>query len=118
MKYGKGEHSSGKLTDKLRQCRKLWWKLQAPAPGGLLVCGPEGSGKSALVALMGQILANHPVCETHVIHIDCRGIETETLSSAKEELEKQVCARSVSNSCFNAVSFGLCYSWQCFHAAR
>ena len=71
-------------------CRKLWWKLQAPPPGGLIICGPTGSTRSGLATLLGQVLASHTDCRTHVVHVDCQSIEIDTLSSAKEQLQEQV----------------------------
>lgn len=72
------------------QCRKQWWKLRVPPPGGLLVCGTTISSRTALTGLLGDVLAHHPDCQAHVVHVDCQSIETETLSSAEEELEKHV----------------------------
>lgn len=70
--------------------RQAWWKLRAPAPGGLLICGPSGSGKSALTAMLSHVLESHPQCRVHVVHIDCQAVETNTLATAKDHLEAQV----------------------------
>ena len=71
-------------------CRKAWWKLRAPKPGGLLVCGPAGSGKSALTGALGALLAGHPDCQAHFVQVNCQEIETDTLNNALEQLEAKV----------------------------
>ncbi|BDA47966.1 probable peroxisome biogenesis factor 1 [Coccomyxa sp. Obi] len=63
--------------------RRLLWTADAPPPGGLLVCGPAGSGKTALVRACAQALGRHPLCRTHVVWVNCRDVETETLAKAK-----------------------------------
>ena len=65
------------------------------SPGGLLICGPARSGKSALAALLGRLLAGHPDCQAHIIHISCRDVETDTLAHARDQLTPLVGLRSV-----------------------
>ncbi|CAK0784927.1 hypothetical protein CVIRNUC_008132 [Coccomyxa viridis] len=66
--------------------RCLLAALDGPAPGGLLVCGPPGSGKSGLVAAVAHALSQDTMCRTHVVWIRCGEIETETLGKAKAHL--------------------------------
>jgi hypothetical protein len=40
--------------------------------------------------MMSHILESHPECQAHVVHIDCQAVETDTLSTAKDQLETQV----------------------------
>ena len=70
--------------------RKGWWKLGVPSPGGVLICSPTASSRSGLAALLGEVLAQHEQCLTHIVHIDCQDIETDTLSSALNQLGEQV----------------------------
>ncbi|KAK9907564.1 hypothetical protein WJX75_006024 [Coccomyxa subellipsoidea] len=63
--------------------RRMLWAAKAPPPGGLLVCGPAGSGKTALIRKCAQALERHPLCRTHVVWVNCREVETSTLAKAK-----------------------------------
>ncbi len=42
-----------------------------------------GAGRTALVRACAQALGRHPLCRTHVVWVDCRDVETETLAKAK-----------------------------------
>eukprot|EP00884_Botryococcus_braunii_P019130 jgi/Botrbrau1/5900/Bobra.0366s0078.1 len=50
-------------------CRKELWRMRARAPGGLLLCGPTGSGKSDLLTVLERVLTSDLNCLTHVVHI-------------------------------------------------
>ena len=45
--------------------------------------GLSGVGKTALVRACAQALDRHPLCRTHVVWVNCRDVETETLAKAK-----------------------------------
>lgn len=51
---------------------QLFWKSSAvPPPGGLLVVGGKGSGKTALLERSAAVLAEHPTTRCHVSRINC-----------------------------------------------
>ncbi|KAK9837165.1 hypothetical protein WJX81_007626 [Elliptochloris bilobata] len=62
-------------------------RLQAPPPGGLLICGAAGSGKSGLAALVADMLAKDPHCHAHVVWVACGSIQAEPLSQAQRKME-------------------------------
>lgn len=68
-----------------------------PRPGGLLVSGPAGSGKSALVAAAGQALELHPQCLTHTVMVKCREMTWEGGSHAQALISAKVNWRLAGN---------------------
>ncbi len=58
----------------------------APRPGGLLVCGPAGSGKSALLASAAAALRQHPECLTYTVTVSCRDISAESAGQAQAQI--------------------------------
>lgn len=62
----------------------------APRPGGLLVCGPAGSGKSALLAAAAAALQQHPECLTYTVTISCRDISAESARQAQAQILPKV----------------------------
>lgn len=85
------KHCTGKLSRPAALvCRQAWWQLRAPAPGGLLICGPTGSGTTELAKLLGDVLTQHPDCLAHVVHVDCASVDQDTLHSAQHTLSAKV----------------------------
>ncbi len=62
-----------------------------PKPGGLLVSGPAGSGKSALVDAMGQALQRHQQCLAYPVMVRCREITIEGPGHAQALISAKVC---------------------------
>ncbi|PRW56943.1 peroxisome biogenesis 1 isoform X1 [Chlorella sorokiniana] len=70
--------------------RSLLQSWGAPRPGGLLVCGPAGSGKSALLAGAAAALQAHPECLTYCVTVSCREISAEAASQAQAQILPKV----------------------------
>eukprot|EP00887_Chlorella_sp_A99_P002124 scaffold21.g2124.t1 len=66
--------------------RSLLQSWGVPKPGGLLVAGPPGSGKSALAALLAAALRRHPQCLTHTVVVSCRELAAEGAHHAQTHL--------------------------------
>ena len=69
--------------------RSLLHAWGTPRPGGLLITGPQGSGKSALVAAVGAALQAHPECLTHVVVVNCRELQAEGTAQARALISPQ-----------------------------
>jgi hypothetical protein len=52
--------------------QKFWKGAVVPPPGGILVSGGKGSGKSALLERCAAALAEHPSTLCHVSRMNCR----------------------------------------------
>lgn len=61
-----------------------------PRPGGLLVSGPAGSGKSALMAAAARALQRHPQCLAHSVVVSCREVGAEGAGHAQALLSAKV----------------------------
>ena len=47
-------------------------ELGCPCPGGLLISGPPGCGKTGLAELVAHTLQHHPQSLTHTVIINCQ----------------------------------------------
>lgn len=54
-----------------------------PPPGGVLISGARGTGKTALLERAGAWLAEHPATMTHICRMDCRGMAGDKLKKAR-----------------------------------
>lgn len=54
--------------------RSMMYSWNAPHPGGVLISGPAGSGKAALVEALAATLHHRVDCLTHTVRIDCRSV--------------------------------------------
>ncbi|KAL4452226.1 hypothetical protein ABPG75_007888 [Micractinium tetrahymenae] len=70
--------------------RSLLQSWGAPRPGGLLVCGPAGSGKSGLLVAAAAALRQHPECLTYTVTVSCRDISAEGASQAQAQILPKV----------------------------
>ena len=70
--------------------RSLLQSWGAPRTGGLLVCGPAGSGKSALLAAAADMLQRHPQCLTYRVTLSCRDISAEGASQVQAQILPKV----------------------------
>lgn len=52
----------------------FWKDATVPAPGGILVSGGRGSGKSALLERCAAYLGSHPATMCHVSRMSCRSM--------------------------------------------
>ncbi|KAK9829370.1 hypothetical protein WJX72_005440 [[Myrmecia] bisecta] len=66
------------------------YQLGSCAPGGLLICGTSGSGKTGLARLLAGQLEAHPACLAHVVHVDCGSLATESADAIKRQLSPLV----------------------------
>ena len=73
----KRQEGASLLCDRKLWCTTLLQAWGVPRPGGLLVSGPPGSGKSALVAAAAAALQRHPQCLTYPVVVRCREITAE-----------------------------------------
>ncbi|KAJ3044723.1 Peroxisome biosynthesis protein pex1 [Rhizophlyctis rosea] len=78
------------LGEGVRYARsRLGWGLlrkDLGAPGGLLVYGAHGSGKSALAKSIAQAMSRDPNILARVIHINCEKLHNQPLGKVKEKL--------------------------------
>ena len=70
--------------------RSLLQSWGAPRPGGLLVCGPAGSGKSAVLSAAARALQRHPECLTYTVTLSCREVSAEGASQAQAQILPKV----------------------------
>jgi DNA replication protein DnaC len=75
--------------------RSLLQSWGAPRPGGLLVCGPAGSGKSAVLAAAASALRRHPECLTYTVTLSCREVSAEGASQAQAQILPKVMWRGL-----------------------
>ena len=68
------EAPSSRSEKPLPGCRRALLEAGAPLPGGLLLCGPPGCGKSSLLRLVGDALRTQTDCQAHVVFISCRTV--------------------------------------------
>lgn len=54
------------------------------------MCGPAGSGKSALLAGAAAALQAHPECLTYCVTVSCREISAEGASQAQAQILPKV----------------------------
>ena len=66
--------------------RSLLQSWGVPKPGGMLVSGPPGSGKSALAAVLGSVLLRHQECLTYTVVVSCRELTAEGTPQARAQL--------------------------------
>nr|BAD09074.1 putative peroxisome biogenesis protein PEX1 [Oryza sativa Japonica Group] len=78
---------------------RLFDQLKLPFPGHVLVLGPRGSGKTALVRAAAKYFEDHKEILAHVIYIDCSKL---TVGKAKET--KQTIEDSISEALLHAPS--------------
>ena len=71
-------------------CRCAWCQLGLPAPGGMLICGPQGSGQADLAALLTARLSGHQQCHTHVVRVACSTLHATTLPRTLQTLAPAV----------------------------
>lgn len=62
-----------------QQSQRFWKGATVPAPGGILVAGSRGSGKSALLERCATFLAQHPKTMCHVSRMNCRAMAGDKL---------------------------------------
>jgi hypothetical protein len=81
--------------------RSLLQSWGVPRPGGLLVCGPAGSGKTALLAATAAVLGAHPECLTYTVTLSCRELSAEGAQQAQAQILPKVgaCGQMVSHCC-------------------
>jgi hypothetical protein len=52
--------------------QRFWKSAAVPPPGGVLVSGGRGAGKTALLERCAAAMAEHPACMCHVSRMQCR----------------------------------------------
>ena len=62
-----------------QQSQRFWKGATVPAPGGILVAGSRGSGKTALLERCAAFLASHPKTMCHVSRMNCRAMAGDKL---------------------------------------
>ena len=58
-------------------CQRFWKDATVPPPGGILVQGGRGAGKTALLDRCAATLAEHPMCLCHVSRVSGRELAGE-----------------------------------------
>ncbi len=61
-----------------------------PRPGGLLVSGPTGCGKTALLSAAAKALQRHPQCLTYPVVVRCREVASEGAGHAQAHISAKV----------------------------
>lgn len=87
---GKGRSTSCVLAALTALSFHLLQSWGVPRPGGLLVSGPAGSGKSALLAAAARALRAHPQCLTHTVVVRCREVGPEGAGHAQALVSAKV----------------------------
>ncbi|KAK9828356.1 hypothetical protein WJX74_010633 [Apatococcus lobatus] len=62
----------------------------APVPGGLLLCGPRGSGKTSILRGIAAVLGQTPACLAACTWLDCRKVAGEGLPALQRHLLSKV----------------------------
>ena len=60
------------------------------APGGLLLSGPKGSGKTTTLRALSALLQLSPECLTATIWVACRSLAGETVVTLQQRLLQKV----------------------------
>lgn len=64
----------------------FWQKTHVPPPGGILVSGLRGCGKTAVLERTAAYLANHPQTMCHVSRINCRSMAGDKMKRVRHPL--------------------------------
>ncbi|KAL0051151.1 hypothetical protein WJX82_002808 [Trebouxia sp. C0006] len=59
-------------------CRAVLQQMGTPTPGGLLLSGPAGCGKTGLAHLVATILQHHPQTLTHIVTVNCQDVANDS----------------------------------------
>ncbi|XP_006660378.3 peroxisome biogenesis protein 1 [Oryza brachyantha] len=70
---------------------RLFVRLKLPFPGHVLVHGPRGSGKTALVRAAAKYFEEHKEILAHVIYIDCSKLALGKAKETKKTIEDSIC---------------------------
>ena len=76
-------------------CRCMIAQAEAPAPGGVLLCGPRGSGKSSVLSAIATVLGSNPACLAACSWLDCRSLAGEGLAAWQRQILTKVCISPV-----------------------
>ena len=63
--------------------QSFWRTAAVPPPGGILVSGGRGSGKTALLERCAAYLSEHPSTACHVSRMNCRDMAGDKLKRVR-----------------------------------
>jgi len=64
--------------------------MGTPTPGGLLLSGPAGCGKTGLAHLVATILQHHPQTLTHIVTVNCQDVANDSPPNIMKHLIPKV----------------------------
>jgi hypothetical protein len=68
------------------RAQPFWKSAALPPPGGVLVAGGRGSGKTALLERAAAFLAAHPATRCHVSRMSCGGMAGDKLKRVRTQI--------------------------------
>jgi len=72
--------------------------MGTPTPGGLLLSGPAGCGKTGLAHLVATILQHHPQTLTHIVTVNCQDVANDSPPNIMKHLIPKVSCITLSYS--------------------